>query len=189
VSSGIGLNVATNGDVLLDSMIATNNSTGVQIVNTTGSDATVKVLNTYSGNVFSDNSQYGLLIASNGYVSLTGITANNNGLDGIKVTTAGDLLLRNAVCYRNAGSGLNAAADGGATLSSVKAANNGLTANGDGLYIEVADGSQISIAYSVVTGNYGSGIEVSGDATPTLTKTSYYGNDINGSGDANLKID
>ena len=85
VSSGTGLNVATNGNVVLDSMIANNNGIGVHIVNTTGSDATVKVLNTYSVNEFSNNSQYGLLIASNGDVSLTGVTANNNGLDGIKV--------------------------------------------------------------------------------------------------------
>ena len=71
----------------------------------------------------------------------------------------------------------------------MKAANNGVTANGDGLYIEVADGSQISIAYGVATGNYGNGIEVSGDSTPTLTRTSYFGNDINDSSDVNLKID
>jgi hypothetical protein len=186
--SGTGLDILTAGDVILDSMIATNNTNGVSIDNSYGT-GTVIVLNTYSNSVFSNNSQIGLLITSNGNVSLTGITAEGNGGDGIKVTTPGKLTAKNLILYRNSGNGLNAVASEGATISRMNSTNNGLTDNGDGVYIEVSSGNDVAISYSVITGNYGNGIEVKGDSAPSISKTTCVGNDINGSGDKNLLID
>lgn len=188
VTGGTGLSVVTNGDVILDSMIANKNKIGVSIDNSTGGNATVKVLETYSENVFSNNTQTGLLIISNGGVSLAGITAEGNGGDGINVSTDGNLVVADATLYRNSGNGMNATASAGATIRFVNAANNGAASNGDGVYIKVASGSDVAISYSAISGNYGDGIAVSGDASPTLFKTSYFGNDINNTGDKNLNI-
>jgi len=186
VVSGNGLEIVTKGDVILDNLTATDNLNGVYVDNSAGSDATVTLTNKIGGSVFSSNTQNGLMIISGGDVSLSGLTAEANGSDGVNISTSGGLWVNDALLYRNNGAGMTATANAGITLTKVRAIYNGAGADGDGVTLIVADGSDVKISYSVFNGNYGSGIDITGEASPTLYKTTYFGNDLNNNGDANL---
>ena len=186
VTAGNGLEVITKGDVILDNLTATNNLNGVYVDNSAGDNATVKLTDKKGESVFSNNSQYGLWIVSSGDVSLSGLTAEANGSDGVYVNTSGSFTVSDALLYRNSGAGMNATADDGVTLTKVRSTFNGSSSNGDGVTLTVASGSDVKISYSVFNGNYGSGIDITGDANPELYKTTYFGNDMDNSGDANL---
>ncbi len=186
VTVGNGLEVVTKGDVILDNLTATNNKNGVFIDNSAGSGATVKLTNKIGESVFSNNTQNGLLIVSTGDVSLSGLTAEANGTDGVSISTSGSLLVSDALLNRNGGAGIYATANEGITLFKVRSVFNGSLSNGDGVTLTVASGSDVKISYSVFNGNYGSGIDITGDASPELYKTTYFGNDMDNSGDANL---
>jgi parallel beta-helix repeat protein len=186
VTAGNGLEVVTKGDVILDNLTATNNKNGVVVDNSAGSGATVKLTNKIGESAFSNNTQNGLLIVSTGDVSLSGLTAEANGTDGVSISTSGSLLVSDALLNRNGGAGIYATANEGITLFKVRSVFNGSLSNGDGVTLTVASGSDVKISYSVFNGNYGSGIDITGDASPELYKTTYFGNDMDNSGDANL---
>ena len=186
VTAGSGLEVITKGDVTLDNLAATNSLNGVYVDNSAGDNATVTLSDKKGESVFRSNTQYGLLIISTGDVSLGGLTAEANGSDGVSVSTSGSLSVSDALLYRNGKAGINATANEGVTLTKVRSTFNGSSSDGDGVTLTVVDGSDVEISYSVFNGNYGSGIDITGDASPELYKTTYFGNDMNNSGDPNL---
>ena len=191
VTSGNGMEIQTNGDVLLNNIIATNNAgVGVLVNNTTGTDSVVKVVDSKGENIFTGNSGVGLQITSNGEVSLEGVTAEENGSDGVSVSTSGDLEIEDMYLRRNSGNGLSAvvSADAEISIYKLQSYSNGYTADGDGINLEVGSGSVVKITRSSITGNYGDGIELNGVLDPILTKTTYFGNDINNTGDKNLNL-
>lgn len=187
-TGGTGLYITSNGNVTLNNVITTGNQIGTWVKNAFGWNARVTVLGSMGESIFSNNTFDGLSIISSGDVSLNDVIAEWNGEDGIDVTIDGQLLVTNGWFYRNSGCGMYAEAESGATIRSLKSYNNGSALNGDGLTLVVNTGSLAKILNSVFTGNYGNGIELVGDPDPLLTGTFYFGNDINDTGDKNLRI-
>lgn len=187
-TSGTGLYIASMGHVTLNNVVATNNNYGAWISNTWGTSSNVSVLGTLGDSVFSNNTVDGLLINTNGNVSLSKLVAQFNGDDGVDLSARGTLTVSEMWLYRNLGNGINAIADMGVNINKLQSYNNGFNANGDGLNLQMNMGSLAKILNSVFTGNYGDGIDLASDPNPTLTGTYYYGNDLNNSGDKNLNL-
>jgi len=189
-TNSYGLYISAHGLVTLNNVFTSGNRYGTEITNTiTGSTAGVKLLSTFGENVFNNNTYDGLLINSQGDITLSKVTANWNGNQGVEVQTTGKLTAATVYTYRNSRDGMFVVAYNGVSISGLQSYNNGIASNYDGLSIQVSSGSPVSILNSFITGNYGDGISLTGNAAPVLTGTCYYGNDINNAGgDMNLRI-
>ena len=187
-TTGFGLYILSNGLVTLNNVYSNNNRYGVEISNNYDFTPVVKILSTFGENIFNNNTSQGLIIYSFGDVTLNQVTANWNGYQGVEVSTSSKLIANTVLTYRNGKDGMYISAHNGVSISGLQSYNNGATSNYDGLFIYVISGSPVSILNSFITGNYGDGIEISGNTNPTLTGTCYFGNDINNTGDKNLRV-
>jgi hypothetical protein len=187
-TTGFGLYILSNGLVTLNNVYSNNNRYGVEISNNYDFTPVVKILSTFGENIFNNNANQGLIIYSFGDVTLNQVTANWNGYQGVEVDTSSKLIANTVLTYRNGKDGMYITADNGVSISGLQSYNNGATSNYDGLFIYITSGSPVSILNSTITGNYGDGIEISGNTNPTLTGTCYFGNDINNTGDKNLRV-
>ena len=79
-------------------------------------------------------------------------------------------------------------AEMGMTIKSLQSYNNGSAGNGAGLYINMSSTSTATISNSIITGNYGDGIDLNSGLEVLLLNTYYFGNDINNTGDKNLNL-
>ena len=187
-AGGYGLYIRSFGDVTLNNVSVLNNMNGADINNSSSPSAKVTVLGSLGQNTFSGNDVDGLTIVSNGNVSLTSIVADDNGRKGIFADAGGTLTAANLWTSKNGYQGLDLLAGLGATISNAQCFSNGVTANEDGMLVRLGTGATLKILNSAFVGNYGSGIAVSGTLNPILVNTLYFGNDADGSGDANLYI-
>jgi hypothetical protein len=151
---------------------------------------------TFSGvNSISNNYGPGLLFNINNYgnVSLSSVTADKNGLNGIHInyvdngTTEGTISLKNVNTNYNSFLGLKITARSSISLNTVYAQNNGTNSvqESDGVsIIQNNDTALTTITNCVFTGNTDSGLEMdtNGGINPVITNTIYFGNDVNNDG-------
>ncbi|HUH97977.1 MAG TPA: right-handed parallel beta-helix repeat-containing protein, partial [Anaerolineales bacterium] len=172
-----GLNIVSNGAILLSNVTASNSQTG------------------YGATM--DNSGSAFLPRPS--VTLTGTNVfRGNLLDGLNVTSAGAISVSNVTASGNKGSGLNLSnlsGSGGVTLSGVnnavantsygvwiqttgKVALTQLTADGNsntGLLVS-ASGANVTLSCGSFTDNTGNGLNVSSTGTLTLIGVTASGN-------------
>jgi hypothetical protein len=194
----VGLYISTNGLVTIDGITATSNNgdyipgaAGVYIDNTGGS-ANVVVSALTGVNTF--NSTYnadGLFVNTNGTITVTKATADNNQNNGLNLTTygTGKAITLNTITVRhNTYAGINANATAASTFSYIKAYDNGMSAGYDGVVVNT-NGSSFTLAYSYLAGNGYSGLDVTAAPGTVYVKGCfYYGNGRTGSGDPTPNI-
>ena len=187
-TASTGLLINTVGTVTLNNITANNNHDGVRIQTSPEISAKVIVLSSLGENVFSGNETNGLWIDTGGDVSLSKVTADWNGDSGVYINADGKLTVTTMSLYRNTGIGFYADANMGMTIKALQSYNNGSAADGAGLYINMGSTSTATISNSVITGNYGDGIDLNSGLEVLLLNTYYFGNDINNTGDKNLNL-
>jgi putative surface-exposed virulence protein len=191
-SSGSGLIVLTKGNVLATNVNASGNREDGLNINASYGNGTVTMNGTR--NTFNKNGNHGVAIAANGNVIFTNIEAEYNTGRGLSVDTynfghtgTGIVTITNANLNRNGTYGFWSHSNGATNLNNMTATGNGSTSNNDGAYM-ITNNQDITITNSTFTGNVGRGITSNTGAGKTLklVGTSFYGNDTNKSGDANL---
>ncbi len=191
-----GLEIYSSGNVTLNNILAVNNgSNGVFIDNTAGS-GTVSILGTMGDNTISDNGGSGLAVYSNKAITIDKVIAIQNGGNGMIVDNQADggaITITNSITRLNARDGLQLYSGGpSVTLRNIQSMSNGVSYDGDGLYIEIPDPLYLKIYASSFIGNEGNGIEVIGTGSiptkPQLFTVSFFGNDTDRDGDPNYLV-
>jgi len=173
-----GLKIASKGLVTLGNVTANANVANGVFVDNTASPTNLGVL--ISGvNYFMGNSGDGLKILSYGAVTVSGVNASNNALNGAEIDnckiSGGACALASPVTltgsnifYSNAAVGLDVVSGGLVTLNNLTATENGL----DGVHIENS-GSPTSLGVSILGVNYfmynGSAVAQEGDGLNVLS--------------------
>ena len=179
---GGGLNAQLGGNVVLNNVSASNNSTagsrGMFINNSAGS-GTVTIISTYGGNVFNNNGENGLYVFSTGVFKGSNITANDNAFRGFEVYNqfgTGGVTITGGNFNRNSRSGIYLTTSGDVLISGVSVIGNGFGDDVPGIY--VTNGGNITLSNSVTTGNGAEGLyAVSGSpATILIYKSLFFGN-------------
>jgi len=190
-NQGSGMVIYSTGNVELNSVQACfNTNKGVEVDNDAGS-GTLLVRGVYGDNRFNGNSFDGLSVNAGGAITLDRIKAMDNDSNGIVIShqagKSGDVISTRLTLWHNGYDGLNLDVNGGVNLATVNAMGNGWLGNYDGLHV-ITDGSDLSIANSVFVGNTGNGIDcqLNGGLYYLVGEVLYYGNDINGDGDADI---
>jgi hypothetical protein len=175
-----GLNANLGGNVILNNVSASNNSSagarGMFINNTAGT-GTVTVLSTFGGNVFNNSGENGLYVYSNGVFKGSNITANDNDFRGLEITNgSGGITITGGSFQRNSRSGIYLNTSGDVLISGVSVVGNGFGADDPGIY--VVSGGNITLSNSVTTGNGKEGLyaESGSPATILIYKSFFFGN-------------
>ena len=126
-----GLYISSKGNVTLADVVATGNKDeGVEIINTASSASATVTIGLGGANIFSSNSRGGLLIRSDGNVSLSNVTADNSGGDGANIenhtsNTQGFVSITGTNSFSgNVSDGIYVRSDGYILLENVTANNN-----------------------------------------------------------------
>ena len=160
-----GISITSKGDVILDGIISNGSwgsGNGVYVDNTAGT-GTVSVLSTKGANNFNNNTLNGLLIKSNGNITVSTVTANNNSSNGLNLTAlaAGSTItLSNVNIKHNSSNGILSVAHGATVFTKVKSYSNGLNTNLDGISV-TTNGYDFTFSNSYATGNGRYGINAS----------------------------
>jgi hypothetical protein len=118
---------------------------------------------------------------------LNKITANESGQTGMYLAWGNNLTINTATFMHNSWQGIYGSISGNLLINQALVMNNGtMGSDEDGILVASSGSSDAKILNSVVTGNWGSGIQLSGFSTLTLTGTYYYGNDMDYDGQPNL---
>ncbi len=190
-NGGDGLSVETFGNITLRNTNAQGN--GNHGVSMNNSNRLGGVL--ISGeNYLSNNGMCGLSVDTNGAVNITGIDARMNGESGICILNhTGLITLTNIFVMDSHSHGIDINTEGAVTLNNVTSFCNGRETDGDGLHI-IADPTRlVSIRGSAFMGNGGQGVYLgymgTNWITPVIQTSVIFGNDSDGSGEANLVIE
>jgi len=177
-NGGNGVMVDTFGKITAIKINANGNDvTGVRLDNTYGLQPVI-----FTGDSFiRDNQNNGLAVSSHGNVTISKVTAEGNRqINILAISTGGNITVSKVISRFAGDNGLHLVSDGNIYLTTVVSMSNGDgDTDGDGVYINVAPGGLVTIKLSVFMGNAGNGIEVV-NAIPTLYKTYYFGNDVDG---------
>jgi hypothetical protein len=129
-----GLEIHPSGVVTLNAVQANDNNIspgydGVFIYNPLDTEK-VDVLSTMGASIFSGNYSLGLAIRTNGSVTISGVSANENGNGGLYIENdyggTGSVSLINCNTSKNSGStGISVTSSGAVSISSSKALSNG----------------------------------------------------------------
>ena len=199
-----GLDVKTNGAVVLNTLEANENgAAGVIVNNDNGFGKPVTVLATYGANKFIHNVTDNIYILSNGSVALTNVTGNTSiSNDGIHIDNdsgTGTITLTNVTANYNDHNGFNLYTKGSVTIKGITAMfNYGIdAAPKSGLYINTNNvaTAKISITTGVISSNADYGIQLNmytpaiGPYLYTLSNVFYFGNNSdNLGGETNLWV-
>jgi hypothetical protein len=161
-----GLQIETNGAVMLKTVNASHNSDrGVYIYN--AADATASPVTVINGQFFGDYG-YGLLIYSNGTVTLTNMLAEGSGGVGTDVDNtygSGNVLLKGTnTLLGNNGNGLEVNTNGSISAYQLVANDN----NGYGVYLSAVKAVTIS-GSGMFKGNDGTGLNIYTDGPITAS--------------------
>jgi hypothetical protein len=146
---------------------------------------------TGTNNDFSVNGTDGLSIFSTGNVSLTSLAASKNNGSGVVVDVdSGTVTISKAYSDFNGENGFEINAANTIVLNTIYALSNGFTANFDGVYvIQASATANTTISNSVAHGNFGSGLDIDvNGVSPIITNTTYFGNDVDSSGDLEVYV-
>ena len=180
----IGLKIFSTGKVTLNKVYADNNDSHGLYVVTTGD---FLMLASQGENHFNRNGGAGIYIVNAFNVTLNKATANQSGWAGLLLSGNNNLTINTATFMHNTGQGISGTLSGNILISNALVMNNGtMGSDEDGILIYSSGGTDAKILNSIVTGNWGSGIQLSGFSTLTLTGTYYYGNDMDYDGQPNL---
>jgi hypothetical protein len=186
-----GIQIESAGSVVLDGVSANANrgsasTDGIYINNSFGT-GDVSINSTKGVNNFNNNTQDGVYIQTLGNITLSKVTANGNGSNGIYAVTTGTGKYFNSTNVNargNYNNGINGYASANSTFTNVKVYNNGVTTNQDGIYMYLTSGNDFTISSSTITGNgrYGAYAVLGGSNAFKLISTYFFGNDhYNGS--------
>ncbi len=196
-----GLNIPNaKGNIIIKDFTSFANSGEGANIQTNSADAKYGNVTISGVNYFSSNTNTGLLVTIQNYgnMSLTGVTAEKNGILGIMLdnqnagaANAGRITLNKVNVNYNQSNGLGVDASGSVTLNTVYALNNGATGVSMGQSSDF--GPEIfTIINSVFQGNAGNGLNVGLSAgsgsTVVITNTIYVGNDVDGSGQLDVYL-
>ena len=184
-SSAYGLNIQTKGNVLLDSVNVTDNDQGAR-VNT--AEGTISMLGTYFKNeILGHGINTALDLQAKGNISVTKLDVKDSG--GSYIQSSNGSVTMNTVYLTNNAYVFWVLAKNGAAFTRVVSLYNGMISDADGILVHLT-GGLASFTDCAFHGNSGSGIEVWYDGIPlvkpTLIRTTYLGNDADGSGDWDL---
>ena len=193
--NGDGLRFVSTGAVTARDLTALNNKQNGMHFGTNGG-AEIGNFTLSGTNLFSGNSLNGLRIESAGNVSLTQVTAEKNGQSGVAAAAyagTGTLTLNKVYANYNGGFGVAGSSNNTILLNTVYALNNGTVADSDGIYmVQGSITATTSLLNCVMQGNTGSGLEVdtAGDRSSISinANTTYFGNDVDDSGDPEVFI-
>lgn len=175
------------GLITVNNGTANNNlSVGYYLDNGANNTSTFKgitVLNSLGPNTFSNNVDYGLYLITRGNMNITGVTADDNGHNGILAdesgvtSPSGTLTLTNITTRYNGYSGIYASVYGVVKANLITSLYNSPTHSWDGISI-YAHNHAVTISNSVFMENGSSGIYaiMGGPASLTLTNLIYFGN-------------
>jgi hypothetical protein len=166
-----GLTANSLGNISVTNLDASANNRNGASLSTLGN---VTLL---GSNVFSGNDEHGLNVAASGVVSITGVMAEGNLLDGLDIQSNGvgkSVLVKNTILRFNQDSGLKVDAQGAVTLDNVQSVLN----LGSGVDLN-DNGVAVLIKNSMMMGNSGYGIKVE-DGLFTLVNTYFFGNTLGG---------
>ena len=183
-----GIVIYANGPMTLFNIESSGNGgSGLYAENTSG---------LYSGNVtmtgynlFTNNNNHGLEIYTPKAASVSGVTAEYNGLSGIYIESAlGTTKVLNSILRYNEENGVEIYSNNAVYLSNVKSLSNGtLITSGDGLLVDT-NNHNLTILNSAFIGNYGYGIDATiGTGLFTKSNIGYFGNNLGG-GAGNLWV-
>jgi hypothetical protein len=185
-----GFEVYTDGAVTLTSLTAKGNlDSGAYFGTYAGSSVTLGGANTFSKNTLS-----GLIINSDGNISVSNVLAEENGKTGLSLwADGGAIAISKVTAQYNDSTGIYAETKGAVTVNYALSVMNAFGAGTDGDGLAVDSRALVTIKNSTFIANEGNGIDISqGPAgpmpAPVLTAVNYYGNDTDGSGDDNLYI-
>jgi hypothetical protein len=177
-----GLEVFANGIVNLANLESkSNGSHGVSVDNTYGT--VNNAVNVSGSSLLASNYESGLWIHSNGAATVSGVVAEYNTYNGIRVDAA-SATLRSITTRYNEYTGAYVLTTGNVLFNNFKSFSNGFAGYMDGVNVQ-SIGSHVTFQSCVVMGNMGDGIEVNTGGFPayvTLTNTYSTGNDTNNSG-------
>lgn len=152
--NGDGLFIQSQRKVTLSNINASGNANeGVWVDNTTSTVSSPIVI---SGvNRISYNGAYGVDLLSNGSVTVSGINAIGNLLNGI--TSASLVTITNSQFSANGLLGMNIKANGNTVLRGVTAVHNGTSGDSSGIVVDLASG-RLYVYTSVFMANSGFGL-------------------------------
>ena len=183
-----GIVIYANGPMTLFNIESSGNGgSGLYAENTSG---------LYSGNVtmtgynlFINNNNHGLEIYTPKAASVSGVTAEYNGLSGIYIESAlGTTRVLNSILRYNENNGVEIYSNNAVYLNNVKSLSNGtLLTSGNGLLMDT-NNHNLTILNSAFIGNYGYGIDATiGTGLFTKSNIGYFGNNLGG-GAGNLWV-
>lgn len=183
-----------------------NGGSGLALFNDyDGSTGTVTLLGTLGQNVFHGNQLAGMRIYSNGSVTLSNFWVKDNGTTyvadaydpeamsaGMYISAGGNVMLSGGTVESNVRSGILINANNSVTMSKLIVMNNGWNwvewNDKSGIEIYANGVSPVSITSSLIFGNAKHAILIhDAVSAPLLTGTVFFGNDLDGSGDADVE--
>ncbi len=195
-NSSDGIQVVSAGPVVLNGITADENSGyGVAVNNNIGTAQAITVLSSFGANSASRNGLTGMLLLSNGQISISNVTANNNFGVGIQLnnydsgTGSGKVIINGALAQNNSGTdsagrygGVTVYSNGPVEVNNLRSFQNGAGSAGFGIYIETYNNNNARISNSSIIGNNNTGIRASLVTTGVLIliNTNYFGNDFAG---------
>lgn len=185
-----GLEIHSSGTVLVKEVMSINNeSNGLYIQNDYGTGS-VSVLGARDMSNISDNGATGLAVYSNSEITVDNINAIQNGGRGMILSNmygSGTISVTDSIARLNAFHGMQIYGSGEVYLKNIHNMSNGAGYDGDGLWVELPNASDLKIYSSSFVGNEGNGIDLGSSVlgVPTLSSVSFFGNDTNYSGDYN----
>ena len=185
VSNGTGISINSNGNVVVRNVVASNRTNyGLLLINNAGIGS-VRVECTrkdFSCSFYRSTNNSGIRIVSNGSVTLSKLTASENGATGIMVDNynsgngTGSITLNTITANDNQTSGIALSSKGSVTLTAVIAKNNGEfgVSSGDGVNIDnsyaTLAGKGVTVSNSTFQNNNGDGLEVTSNGAINVSK-------------------
>jgi len=166
-----GLFALSAGDINIDNVIADNNSSSGAVLQNflPPSSGVINISNSTFNSNSNTTSSTGLLVHSNGNITLNSVIADNNGIVGdshlsVNLLTNLNVLIDNSEFNNNLHDGADMT---GASIMVQNSHFNGNTNNGANL-----NGTSITVQNSQSNGNTGNGLVTNGDATITCSSAS-----------------
>jgi hypothetical protein len=193
--NGNGLELVSSGAVTARNLAAFANNNHGMLFGSSGAEIGNFTLTGI--NYFSGNGQNGIQIESIGNIYLTQITAEKNGFSGVSAASqagVGTLTVNKLYANYNGRYGLIGNANNTIKVNTIHALNNGTAGSYDGInLVQNSTIAATSVLNSVAQGNTGSGIEIDidiagGALQPIITNTTYFGNDVDDTGDPEVFI-
>lgn len=174
-----GLYITSNGNVTLTSIKINNTAAAEGLYVTTGVGLYKSAITINApvsgGSTFNNNQGYGLILYTDGPISITNTEANNNYYTGLLAqnsTGNGPVTISKSQFSSNRNSGLSIESLGAITLSSVNTSSNGISgSSGSGALLNntFSATGKITVSNSIFASNYNLGLLAYSNSTITVS--------------------